>query len=93
MITKFDNKENILLKFFIEREGEGIKKNIKKIDLIDSGLLDSLDIVSLASFIQKEFKVKIDLTDDSTFTKMRKFKTILKKSKIVPLKKCPLQQI
>jgi len=78
MTSKFTNKEKKLLKFFIEREGEGVKNIIKKVDLIDGGLLDSLDIVSLASFIQKEFKVKINLTNDSTFTKMKKFKTILK---------------
>ena len=51
MTSKFTNKENKLLKFFIEREGEGVKNIIKKVDLIDGGLLDSLDIVSLANCI------------------------------------------
>ena len=42
---EFSQKEKIICNFFVEREGEEILKVIKKIDFIDEGILDSLDVV------------------------------------------------
>ena len=59
--------------FFIEREGEEILENLTTVDFIDEGLLDSLDFLSLAIFVEKEFGVKLDLTSEETFNSMRTF--------------------
>ena len=71
------NDEKILSRFFVEREGEGVLGSLKSIDLIDSGILDSLDIVTLASFIEEEFAVKLDLTDTNTFNAVRRFDSLM----------------
>lgn len=71
------NDEKILSRFFVEREGEGVLGSLKNIDLIDSGILDSLDIVTLASFIEEEFAVKLDLTDTNTFNAVRRFDSLM----------------
>ena len=62
-----------LYSFFIEREGEEILENLTTVDFIDEGLLDSLDFLSLAIFVEKEFGVKLDLTSEETFNSMRTF--------------------
>ena len=71
------NDEKILSRFFVEREGEGVLGSLKSIDLIDSGILDSLDIVTLASFIEEEFAVRLDLTDTNTFNAVRRFDSLI----------------
>ena len=71
------NDEKILSRFFVEREGEGVLGSLKSIDLIVSGILDSLDIVTLASFIEEEFAVKLDLTDTNTFNAVRRFDSLM----------------
>ena len=53
-------------------------KVIKKIDFIDEGILDSLDVVSLAAFLQKEFKKKIDVTNYETMQAFHHFDDIVK---------------
>jgi len=70
--------EKIVSQFFIEREGEGILKDIKKIDFIDEGILDSLDIVSLAAYLQKKFNKKIDVTNYETMQAFHNFNDIVK---------------
>ena len=59
--------------FFVEREGKEILESLATIDFIDEGLLDSLDFLSLAIFVEKEFDVKLDLTSEETFKSMRSF--------------------
>ena len=65
--------KNKLYEFFIEREGEEIKKIIENIDFIEEGILDSLDFFTLAVFIEKEFGVKLNMTNEETFKSMRRF--------------------
>ena len=76
-MARYNNDEKILSRFFVEREGEGVLDSLKSIDLIDSGILDSLDIVTLASFIEEEFSVKFDLTDTNTFNAVRRFDSLM----------------
>ena len=59
--------------FFVEREGEEILESLETVDFIDEGLLDSLDFLSLAIFVEKRFGVKLDLTNENTFKSMRSF--------------------
>ena len=58
---EFSQTEKIVAQFFVEREGEEILKVIKKIDFVDEGILDSLDIISLADYLQKKFNKKLML--------------------------------
>jgi acyl carrier protein len=73
-----DNEMN-LANFFIEREGDGILDTIRDIDFVDSGIIDSLDMVSLAVFIEKHFNVKLDLTDPENLKDMRRFDSLMAK--------------
>ena len=57
--------------FFSEREGEELLDEIDSIDLVDEGILDSLDFLSLAAYIEKTCGVKLELTDEGTFKAMR----------------------
>ena len=59
--------------FFVEREGEEILESLETVDFIEEGLLDSLDFLSLAIFVEKRFGVKLDLTNENTFKSMRSF--------------------
>lgn len=70
------NNEQILAKFFVDREGEGILSRIHEIDFLAEGILDSLDMVSLAVYIEKALGVKLDLTKPETLAAMRKFDSL-----------------
>lgn len=70
--------EQALTEFFVQREGEGVLASIREVDLIDTGLLDSLDFVTLGVFIETRFGRKLDLSDAGTFEAMRRFDSMLK---------------
>lgn len=74
---KFSEDEMKLARFFMEREGEGILEEIRDIDFIDAGILDSLDIVTLAVFIEKNFGKKLDLANPATFDAARRFGSLV----------------
>lgn len=74
---KFTDVEQKLAQFFIEREGDGILKEIREIDFIETGILDSLDMVSLAVFIEQNFHKKIDLVSPETFNAARRFDSLI----------------
>ena len=46
--------KNILDNFLQNKEGKSVLKNIEKRKLVDEGLLDSLDILTIASEIEKK---------------------------------------
>ena len=75
---EFSQTEKIVAQFFVEREGEEILKVIKKIDFVDEGILDSLDIISLADYLQKKFNKKIDVTNYETIQAFHRFNDIVK---------------
>lgn len=74
----FSEKELKLAKFFIEREGEGVLESLKNCNLVDEGFLDSLDMVVLAVFIEKEFNLKIDIASEDFYLNMQSFDEIFK---------------
>lgn len=74
---KFTDAEQKLAQFFVEREGEGILEEIRKIDFIEAGIIDSLDLVSLAVFIEQNFHKKIDLASPETFNAARRFDSLM----------------
>jgi acyl carrier protein len=65
-----------LARFFVKREGEGVLDVIKDIDFTEQGLLDSLDMVTLAVFVQQEFGRKLDLTDPGVMKAMSRFDSL-----------------
>lgn len=71
------SKEEVLEEFFIRREGAEIVDSLKDVDLFETGLLDSLDVVELAVYLENELGLKIDLTHESSFKAMRRFSSIL----------------
>ena len=62
------DKLNFLLEYFVQREGKKVVEYIYDVDLFESGLLDSLDIIELANVILKNTGIQLDLTDDLTFS-------------------------
>lgn len=73
----YTDDEKKLARFFVEREGEGVLEDLRKIDFFDAGILDSLDMVTLAVFIEKTFARKLDLSDSHAFMAARRFDTLM----------------
>jgi acyl carrier protein len=71
------NELDFLLEYFIKREGKGVIEYIHEVDLFDSGLLDSLDIIELADIIEKHTGIRLDLTDEITFKSIRRIDSIV----------------
>ena len=74
--ARYTSDELRMARFFVEREGQGVLAELKDIDLIELGYLDSLDLVTLAVFIEREFGRKLDLTQPDIFERTRTFASI-----------------
>lgn len=70
--------EHDLFSFFKKKNNKLKLKDIKKVNLIKSGLIDSLDILDLTSFIKKKFKTNLDISDHKILKQYEKFETIIK---------------
>ena len=70
-MAKIEDVTYFLTAFFTEREGSDLAEIMNCSDLVNSGYLDSLDMISLAVQIENHFGNKIDLTVQDTFKKMR----------------------
>ena len=77
-MIKSTNYEKVLESFFLKKEEENIKKSLKKINLLKSGILDSMDILNLALFISKKFNIKVDISNEKNLKAFEKFDHILK---------------
>ena len=73
-----DQKIIFLENYFSKKEGKQVLKSIKKINLIKTGYLDSMDVVNLASLIQKKYKKKINLSKEKVLKSFEKFDLIIK---------------
>ena len=69
--------KKIIDNFLVKKEGKSILKGIEKKNLIDEGLIDSLDILTLASQIEKKTKKKIDISKAKSFNKFKKYKDLI----------------
>ncbi len=69
--------KKILDNFLIKKEGKSILRNIEKKNLIKDGLIDSLDVLFLASEIAKKTKKKIDISQSKNFNKFKKYKDLI----------------
>jgi len=74
----FTSVEQTIANFFVQREGKGILEEIRKLDFFDDGILDSIDVVFLATYIEEEFGKKIDIIDDSVLQSLRHFNDIVR---------------
>lgn len=74
----YSETERKLAQFFVEREGEGVLEILKEVNLVGEGLLDSLDMVVLAVYIEEAFGKKIDLVSDETFQAVQSFEKLHK---------------
>lgn len=70
--------ERNLFIFFKKKNNKLKLKDIKKVNLIKSGLIDSLDILDLTSFIKKKFKTNLDISDHKILKQYEKFEAIIK---------------
>ena len=75
---EFSEVEKIIADFFVEREGNEILKEIRELNFIEEGILDSLDIVFLATYLEEKFSLKIDITDDNILKTFSNFENIVK---------------
>ena len=63
--------KNFIIAFFIQKDGKSILNKIEKMDLIDMGLLDSLDLVTISFEIEKKFKIKINPSTQETLNNFK----------------------
>ena len=77
-MTKKDTVKNIVDKFLKNKTGSVSLENVKKKDLISEGLIDSLDILTLSSMIEKKTKKKINISDPKIFKKFHKYSDLIK---------------
>ena len=75
-----NNKKNsvkfIVDNFLSKKEGKKIFKNLGKLNLLKSGIIDSLDVFTLAAMIEKKSKRKINLSSKKVLKKFEKYNKI-----------------
>lgn len=72
-----DYLKKIVDNFLVKKNGKNILKNIEKKNLINEGLIDSLDIFTLGSLIEKKIKKKITISDQKIFKKFSSYKKLI----------------
>ena len=72
-----DYLKKIVDNFLVKKNGKNILKNIEKKNLINEGLIDSLDIFTLESLIEKKIKKKITISDQKIFKKFSSYKKLI----------------
>ena len=73
--------EKYLEKYLISKIGKKKFETIEEINLIQSGVLDSLDIATLSAEIRKKFKININFNDEKSIKVFESYKKILSKLK------------
>ena len=76
------NSKKIKIKLFLDnylkkKEGKLSINLLKKKNFMSSGILDSMDIIVLASEINKKFKIKIDLSNEKILKKFENYKGLV----------------
>ena len=69
--------KKIIDNFFIKKEGKTFLRNIEKKNLVDEGFIDSLDILTITSEIEKKTNKKIDISKRKNFNKFNKYKDLI----------------
>ena len=68
--------KSIVDSFLVKKEGKKILKGIEKKNLLNEGIIDSLDVFTLASLIEKKAKRKLNISNDKIFKKFQKYKEL-----------------
>ena len=68
--------KSIVDNFLVKKEGKKILKDIEKKNLLNEGIIDSLDVFTLASLIEKKAKRKLNISNDKIFKKFQKYKEL-----------------
>ena len=68
--------KSIVDNFLVKKEGKKILKGIEKKNLLNEGIIDSLDVFTLASLIEKKTKRKLNISNDKIFKKFQKYKEL-----------------
>lgn len=76
-MTKNSIVKKIIDDFLIKKEGKTFLKNIEKKKLVDEGFIDSLDILTITSEIEKKTNKKIDISKPKNFNKFNKYKDLI----------------
>jgi acyl carrier protein len=76
-MNKKKKVEKELENFFEKRDGKEALKNLRKKNLIKDGLIDSLDILTLSTILQKKFNYKVNLNNSRTLKSFEKFDKIV----------------
>jgi len=76
-MSKKDKIIKELENFFEKRDGKETLKNLRKKNLIKEGLIDSLDILTLSTILQKKFNYKVNLNNSRTLKSFEKFDKIV----------------
>jgi len=69
--------KKIIDDFITKKEGKSILKDIEKKKLVDEGLIDSLDILTIASDIEKKTNKKIDISKSKNYNKFNNYKDLI----------------
>jgi hypothetical protein len=69
--------ENLIKNFIEQREGVGSFDALRTEDLLDSGIIDSLDVVELSTIISTHCEHPVDLSDPIQFEAFRSIDGIL----------------
>ena len=64
--------------YFLSKVEKKNIKSLKKQNLIDSGIIDSLDIVTLSVMIKKKFGVDIAINSQKSINLFKSYDSILK---------------
>ncbi len=76
--NKKNSVKSIVDNFLSKKEGKKIFKNLGKLNLLKSGIIDSLDVFTLAAMIEKKSKRKINLSSKKVLKKFEKYNTLIK---------------
>lgn len=63
--------------YFLPKIGKKNLKSLKKKDLIDSGIIDSLDIVTLSVMIKKSFNIDLPINSQKSINVFKSYNSLL----------------
>ena len=63
--------------YFFSKIGKQNLKSLKKKDLIDSGIIDSLDIVTLSVMVKKKFNIELQFNNQKSINVFKSYNAIL----------------
>ena len=69
--------QKVLDNYFSSKVGKKNIKSIRKQNLIESGIIDSLDIVTLSVMIKKKFGVDININSQKSINLFKSYDSIL----------------